>query len=244
MDNQSFDRDLVTVLLNRVASTGSAITYGNLADLMKKRYGYDVNPHVGFSSALGRVQSTCAELGLPCLSVMVVNQQWKPGSGFIPYYRGIHPEAEGMTDSQIRYKEERGVKACSDWSGIIEHYGISYSDLDYSYSAQGYVEGGRETHERLVNEAKRIPALRAKCLAIRGTTCFVCGFNSGERYGVPGIIEVHHLRPLSDGIERETDPAKDLVPVCPNCHALIHSKDPCYTVEEARALVSGHPIDA
>lgn len=48
---------------------------------------------------------------------------------------------------------------------------------------------------------------------------------------------MHHLRPLSDGIERETDPAKDLVPVCPNCHALIHSKDPCYTVDEARALI-------
>lgn len=237
MDNREFDRNLVAVLLNRVASTGSAITYGNLAELMKRRYGYDVDPHVGFGSALGRIQSACAELGLPCLSVMVVNQQWKPGSAFIPYYRGIHPEAEGMTDAQIRYKEERDVKACVDWSGIIDRYGISPSDLDFTFRAQAYVEGSRETRERLVAESKRVPALRAKCLAIRGTTCFVCGFNSEERYGVPGIIEVHHIRPLSDGIERETDPAKDLVPVCPNCHALIHGKSPCYTVDEARALI-------
>lgn len=237
MDNRVFDRDLVALLLNRIATKGSAITYGELSTQMKSLYGYDVNPHVGFGAPLGRILKTCAELGLPCITVMVVNQQWKPGSGFAPYYREVHPESAGMTDAQIRLEEERAVKACTDWSRLAEHYGIELSKLDPSYSAQAYVEGGRIVREKLVSESKRIPALRAKCLAIRGATCLVCGFNSEERYGVPGIVEVHHLRPLSDGIERETDPAKDLVPVCPNCHALIHSKDPCYTVDEARALI-------
>lgn len=44
-------------------------------------------------------------------------------------------------------------------------------------------------------------------------------------YGISGIIHVHHLAPLheSTGV-REVDPEKDLIPVCPNCHAAIHAK--------------------
>ena len=65
-----------------------------------------------------------------------------------------------------------------------------------------------------------------------------------DAYGVPGIIEVHHLRPLSDGCERETDPAKDLIPVCPNCHALIHSRQgDCYSLEEAREMIKQRKPD-
>jgi 5-methylcytosine-specific restriction protein A len=33
-------------------------------------------------------------------------------------------------------------------------------------------------------------------------------------------------------------PIKDLAPVCPNCHAMLHKKDPPYTVAELRALMS------
>ena len=62
MDNELFDKHLVTVLLNRTAAKGSAITYGELAAQIKSGYGYEVNPHLGFSNALGRLQKTCSEL--------------------------------------------------------------------------------------------------------------------------------------------------------------------------------------
>jgi predicted HNH restriction endonuclease len=35
----------------------------------------------------------------------------------------------------------------------------------------------------------------------------------------------------------EVDPVKDLRPVCPNCHAILHRKDPPLTIEAARMLV-------
>jgi len=36
------------------------------------------------------------------------------------------------------------------------------------------------------------------------------------------------------------NPETDLVPVCPNCHAVIHyAKDLTLTIEQVRALVSG-----
>jgi predicted HNH restriction endonuclease len=55
---------------------------------------------------------------------------------------------------------------------------------------------------------------------------------------VEGFIHVHHLRALSD-LAREyvVDPVADLRPVCPNCHAVLHSRRPAYSIEEVRGLL-------
>jgi 5-methylcytosine-specific restriction protein A len=34
------------------------------------------------------------------------------------------------------------------------------------------------------------------------------------------------------------DPVKDLEPVCPNCHAMLHRKDPPYSIEELYGWVA------
>ena len=239
-------RYVLSVLLPRVVEKGSAITYGDLSKAIKDKYGEEINPHVGFNYALARLLDACSELDLPCLSVMVVNQKWQPGTGFIPYYREVHPEAINMSDSEIRLMEERNVKACTDWSALLDYFEISAEELGDDYQSRAYIEGGREIKERLVVEAKRVPSLCAECLQKRGTRCLVCEFDSAETYGIPGIIEVHHINPLADGNERETDPEKDLVPVCPNCHALLHKKPgatECYSVNEARAMLGKPPLD-
>jgi 5-methylcytosine-specific restriction protein A len=71
----------------------------------------------------------------------------------------------------------------------------------------------------------------------------ICKTDLGAIYGKlgEGFIEVHHLRPLGDGKgERETDPTKDLIPVCPNCHAMIHRCGANRTPAQiSRALRSG-----
>ena len=40
-----------------------------------------------------------------------------------------------------------------------------------------------------------------------------------------GFIHVHHIKPISE-IDKEyvVDYKKDLIPVCPNCHAMLHRK--------------------
>ena len=32
------------------------------------------------------------------------------------------------------------------------------------------------------------------------------------------------------------DPIKDLIPVCPNCHSMIHSKRPAFTIDEINEI--------
>ncbi|WP_082507349.1 MULTISPECIES: HNH endonuclease [unclassified Duganella] len=49
------------------------------------------------------------------------------------------------------------------------------------------------------------------------------------------FIHVHHLKPLAEIKESYVvDPIQDLVPLCPNCHAMIHRSDPALSVETLR----------
>ena len=77
----------------------------------------------------------------------------------------------------------------------------------------------------LVNAYERNSQARQQCIAQHGESCFVCHFNFGKVFGElgKGFIHVHHLLPLSEIAEEyEVDPVKDLRPICPNCHAMIH----------------------
>lgn len=92
----------------------------------------------------------------------------------------------------------------------------------------------------LVNAYERSVAGRDRCIEYYGSRCFICQFDFGKTYGevARGYIHVHHLKALADiGAEYIVDPIADLRPVCPNCHAVLHRRDPPYTVDEVRALL-------
>jgi 5-methylcytosine-specific restriction protein A len=89
-----------------------------------------------------------------------------------------------------------------------------------------------------INAYERSPTARKKCLDARGYACTVCGFDFEETYGPVGrhYIHVHHIVAMSEiGREYEVDPVNDLVPICPNCHAMIHSTRPPMEVEQLRS---------
>lgn len=90
----------------------------------------------------------------------------------------------------------------------------------------------------LVNRYERDPSARAACLAVKGTSCNVCDLRFEERYGDigKGFIHVHHIKPLATTRGNyEIDPKRDLVPVCPNCHTMLHATDPPLSIEELKA---------
>jgi hypothetical protein len=93
----------------------------------------------------------------------------------------------------------------------------------------------------LVNAYERNPEARRRCIEHYGPVCSVCDFDFGVVYGsaVRGYIHVHHLKALSEIVaEYVVDPIADLRPVCPNCHAVIHSRKPQYTIDEVRGLIA------
>lgn len=104
----------------------------------------------------------------------------------------------------------------------------------------------RAVRQVTVNAYERNPRARALCIAHWGLDCAVCGFNFEARYGAAarGYIHVHHLRPLAAiGAAYVLDPVRDLVPVCPNCHAVIHlQREGVYSIDEVREMVDHHTV--
>ena len=92
-----------------------------------------------------------------------------------------------------------------------------------------------------VNVYERNPESRKRCIEHYGAICYICGFDSSAVYGdeFVGKIHIHHIKPLSKiGKEYKVDPINDLVPVCPNCHMILHSKvDGCYDVNEIKRRI-------
>lgn len=95
-----------------------------------------------------------------------------------------------------------------------------------------YLEGTSKTIS--VNAYERNPKARQECIEHYGAICFVCSFDFKASYGEigNGFIHVHHLIPLSEIRQQyELDPIRDLRPVCPNCHGIIHRTQPALTIE-------------
>lgn len=99
----------------------------------------------------------------------------------------------------------------------------------------GYREGS--IVKVAVNRYERDRKARAACLAHHGTTCVVCKFNFEDAYGLIGrnFIHVHHLREISTlGPGYKIDPLTELIPLCANCHNMVHRRRPAFSPSELR----------
>ena len=118
-------------------------------------------------------------------------------------------------------------------------------DVDYPEDDEKLYEGALITVK--ANKYERNQKARRECVAKKGYRCMVCGKDFEEQYGEigKGFIHVHHLTPISSiGKEYVLNVDKDLAPVCPNCHYMLHHKDPPYTIEELQKILYdvAHPV--
>lgn len=92
-----------------------------------------------------------------------------------------------------------------------------------------------------VNKYERDLDARKKCIKHYGRICQVCGFDFKAKYGAigDGFIHVHHIVLISSiGEQYQVDPVKDIRPVCPNCHAMLHKRNPPFTLEELKVKIN------
>lgn len=92
----------------------------------------------------------------------------------------------------------------------------------------------------LVNRYERDPSLRSACLALYGPVCRICDFDFEVMYGDLGrdFCHVHHITPLAEvGEEHSVNPKTDLIPVCANCHAMLHRRMPALHPSELKRLL-------
>lgn len=119
-------------------------------------------------------------------------------------------------------------KVVAQSAGAVAGDGVT-NLLPTALKIEDLTEG--EIEEMHIVKHERNPELRRACIEHYRAThggriaCAACGMAFDNVYGEigEGYIEVHHLSPISqsDGVHT-VDPKEDLVPLCANCHAMIH----------------------
>ncbi|PMN95280.1 restriction endonuclease [Enterovibrio norvegicus] len=92
-----------------------------------------------------------------------------------------------------------------------------------------------------INAYERNPKARAACIAEHKAICQVCNFDFEAIYGAigKGFIHIHHKVDLATiGKSYQVDPINDLIPVCPNCHAMLHTEEPAMDIEKLKLTMS------
>ncbi len=123
---------------------------------------------------------------------------------------------------------------------ILSCFDSPQNDYDEIEDNKDYFEGALK--RVYVNKYERDHDARMKCIEAHGYKCSVCGMDFEKLYGElgRGFIHVHHIVPISTiGEEYKIDPVKDMVPVCPNCHAMLHrGKDgQVLSVDELKRII-------
>lgn len=122
------------------------------------------------------------------------------------------------------------------------YYNISFADSIDESSFNDFDYISREGKKNRIQSIRyeRNAQLRQQALNIHGYTCVACGFNFLETYGEVGrnFIHIHHINPLSETGEQIVNPRTDLMPVCPNCHYMIHrDKGHILSIEELKHIL-------
>jgi len=112
------------------------------------------------------------------------------------------------------------------------------------------IEEGTKT-EVLTSIRKRSRILRKSAIAHfsdenGSIACKGCGFVAEDFYGndACGLIEIHHMKPLflRNGPDLRIsvrDALKFVVPLCPNCHRVVHfDRSRCMPISELQRIVA------
>ncbi len=137
-------------------------------------------------------------------------------------------------------KEDIAIKLEEIWSDLTNKY------LRYNPLLQTAIEDNKKFYEGNPNPTtctkyERNREARKKCLEQYGYSCQACTSNFQDTYGEIGkeFIHVHHLKLISKpGGVHEIDPIGGLLPVCANCHAMIHKREEPYTIDEIRDMIA------
>lgn len=159
---------------------------------------------------------------------------------------GIHK----ITDKGRIYIEEN-----IDGFDFIESNGFSEEErkqvIDSDFSnliiEEGYI---RSNHVQTKARSKKLVDIAKKHFSINGKIyCDVCRFNFEDFYGEigKGFIEIHHLKPIfvyGGNVEQSAEEAlKNVVPVCSNCHRIIHRKrSNVLPVETLREIIASQRV--
>ena len=99
-------------------------------------------------------------------------------------------------------------------------------------------EGRKALREHLHSErSARLTAAFKRNL--KEFKCAACSFDFQTVYGELGhqYIECHHIRPVAQMAAGEKTKISDLVPLCANCHRMVHRSSPMKSISELKEIL-------
>jgi predicted HNH restriction endonuclease len=173
------------------------------------------------------------------------------------------------TKGLVKYEhiENKGVHKITDKGRIyiennidgfdfIESNGFSEEErkqiIDNDFSnlviEEGYI---RSNHVQTRSRSTKLVEIAKKHFSVDNKIyCDACRFNFEDFYGDigKGFIEIHHLKPIfvyNGNVEQSIEDAlKNLVPVCSNCHRIIHRKrSNILPIETLREIIANQKIN-
>lgn len=237
---------LAEQLLISVIKKEPYVTYSELAER--------IDPpihHRNVGKNIGQVSRLCYELGLPLLSAKVINKySHNVGEGFFGLCQQLGVKTEGVSENELYKQEREKIRQCKEWYILAEYLHLKldfekpyieiYPDEISADDINALIEGASKRVN--VNVYERNSEARRICIKKHGCKCTVCGIDFEETYGElgKGFIHIHHIVPLHE-IKKDyvVNGEKDLIPVCPNCHAMLHRKvsGRCLTIVELKCAV-------
>ena len=161
--------------------------------------------------------------------------------GYINEYLETHWPYGKTGKGQLEMK--RMLRIATEYDAYLgnntENYYFTFEELDLEVDKAGnFFEGARYASNS--SRIERNSEARRKCLEYFGYECQACGISFENVYGAIGknFIHVHHRVDLSLSSERhQINAIRDLIPLCPNCHAMIHTKKPAMTIEKLKQVI-------
>lgn len=148
----------------------------------------------------------------------------------------------------LTYRLTKQLPENPDYVAIMESYGETAVGMGLSLlnivptadaeEPEGRKEGDQRRTE--INRYERNPVNREICIQKFGYRCVICGFDFEKTYGELGrrYIQVHHKIPVSKmGPGYKVNPLTDMIPVCANCHAMLHRTDPPVDPEKLKEII-------
>ena len=149
---------------------------------------------------------------------------------------------------------DAGKRHVHNFEGVSDTYrsqGFTEEQKIYALSSKEkyiFIEEGQV--EKVSGETRR-RSRKLRDFAIRhysnndGTIiCEGCGFEGSTAYGEigKGLIDIHHLEPISTSKEIKEyikEAVKMVVPLCPTCHRIVHrEKGPPMTIEKLQDIIA------
>ena len=237
---------IIPILIYWAKMGESNHTYSDLT----RELGYDKFSGIGYqlgyvADVLHRLQDITHK-EIPTLNGLIRSKNSNlPSSGFSYVYGTFNKLLEEKKIEIVKTKNEEAIKF-DDWDWVLDMLGLKpWQDESTVFfpttidENKTYYEGA--TKKVIVNKYERSREAREKCILLKGCKCTVCGMDFEKKYGAigKGFIHIHHIIPINSiGKDYVIDCEKDLVPVCPNCHAMLHREDPPYTIDKLKELIA------